>query len=243
MDLRSYDPAIARFTSMDPVTHHSMSPFMAFDGNPVFWADPSGADAQTFVNDGSAGFANAWNSLKNESKSWGDYEEEDDDEESGPTDIIRINKGSKKATIGKTDDDFDVVYEDGVLVNGNAKKGETEKRLKKEGYSLWYPYANGMDTVDFAIVTLAGERILSWTWGGVSSLWARAFAAKGGMKLISQFSSSTIDDAVAYAMKNKVTHVFGKAAHNLDQLVTKLGGQENTFRAVLNAANGKLRIK
>jgi hypothetical protein len=65
-------------------------------------------------------------------------------------------------------------------------------------------------------------------------------AAKGGMKLISQFSSSTIDDAVAYAMKNKVTHVFGKAAHNLDPLVTKLGGQENTFRAVLSGLNGKL---
>lgn len=65
-------------------------------------------------------------------------------------------------------------------------------------------------------------------------------AAKTSTKMISQFSSSTIDDAVAYAMKNKVTHVFGKAAHNLDPLVAKLGGQENTFRAVLNAANGKL---
>ena len=65
-------------------------------------------------------------------------------------------------------------------------------------------------------------------------------ASKGGAKLISQFSSRTIDDAVAYAMNNKVTHVFGKAAHNLDPLVTKLGGQENTFRAVLNGLNGKL---
>ena len=65
-------------------------------------------------------------------------------------------------------------------------------------------------------------------------------AAKGGTNLISQFSTSTIDDAVGYAMKNKVTHVFGKAAHNLDPLVTQLGGHENTFRAVLNAANGRL---
>ncbi len=45
MDVRSYDPTIARFTSTDPVTHHSMSTYMAFDGNPAFWADPSGADA------------------------------------------------------------------------------------------------------------------------------------------------------------------------------------------------------
>jgi hypothetical protein len=45
MDFRDYDPAIARWTGIDPVTHHNMSPYMAFDGNPVFWADPSGADA------------------------------------------------------------------------------------------------------------------------------------------------------------------------------------------------------
>lgn len=45
MEFRQYDPAIARFTSLDPVIHHSMSPYMAFDANPIFWADPSGADA------------------------------------------------------------------------------------------------------------------------------------------------------------------------------------------------------
>jgi len=52
MDFRQYDPAIARFTSNDPVTHHSMSPYMAFDGNPVFWADPSGADSENYGADG-----------------------------------------------------------------------------------------------------------------------------------------------------------------------------------------------
>ncbi len=46
MDMRQYDPAMARWTSIDPVTHHSMSTYTAFDNNPVFWADPSGADAQ-----------------------------------------------------------------------------------------------------------------------------------------------------------------------------------------------------
>ena len=45
MDLRSYDPAIGRFTGIDPVTHHSMSTYTAFDNNPVFWADPSGANS------------------------------------------------------------------------------------------------------------------------------------------------------------------------------------------------------
>ncbi len=45
MPLRQYDAAIGRFNSIDPVTHHEFSPYVAFDNNPVFWADPSGADA------------------------------------------------------------------------------------------------------------------------------------------------------------------------------------------------------
>src|SRR5690606_37986839 len=46
MDLRQYDPAIARWVVQDPIVHHSMSPYNSFDNNPVFWADPSGADSQ-----------------------------------------------------------------------------------------------------------------------------------------------------------------------------------------------------
>ncbi|WP_321827242.1 Ig-like domain-containing protein [Maribacter dokdonensis] len=45
MDFRNYDPTLGRFTAIDPVTHHSMSPYVAFDNNPIFWVDPSGADA------------------------------------------------------------------------------------------------------------------------------------------------------------------------------------------------------
>ncbi|WP_299221341.1 DUF6443 domain-containing protein [uncultured Aquimarina sp.] len=52
MPLRQYDPTIARWTGIDPVTHHSMSTYTGFDNNPVFWADPSGADAWTYVGDG-----------------------------------------------------------------------------------------------------------------------------------------------------------------------------------------------
>lgn len=47
MDMRQYDPAIARWVVQDPVVHHDFSPYSAFDNNPVFWADPSGADSQT----------------------------------------------------------------------------------------------------------------------------------------------------------------------------------------------------
>ncbi|WP_230408910.1 RHS repeat-associated core domain-containing protein, partial [Flavobacterium salmonis] len=40
---RQYDPTLARMLQADPVTHHSQSPYTAFDNNPVFWADPDGA--------------------------------------------------------------------------------------------------------------------------------------------------------------------------------------------------------
>lgn len=45
MDMRQYDPAIARWVVQDPVIHHNMSPYNAFDNNPVVFADPSGAEA------------------------------------------------------------------------------------------------------------------------------------------------------------------------------------------------------
>ena len=47
MDMRQYDPAIARWVVQDPVVHFDYSPYSAFDNNPVYWADPSGADSES----------------------------------------------------------------------------------------------------------------------------------------------------------------------------------------------------
>jgi RHS repeat-associated protein len=51
MDFRLYDPAIGRFNGIDPVTHHSQGTSVAFDNNPIYWADPSGADAQSVIDE------------------------------------------------------------------------------------------------------------------------------------------------------------------------------------------------
>ena len=42
---RQYDPRIGRWMSIDPVLHIELSPFNAFDNNPIAFADPNGADA------------------------------------------------------------------------------------------------------------------------------------------------------------------------------------------------------
>ncbi|TRX34098.1 RHS repeat-associated core domain-containing protein, partial [Flavobacterium restrictum] len=44
MDMRQYDPAIGRWAVIDPVVHYEESPYTGFGNNPVFYADPSGAD-------------------------------------------------------------------------------------------------------------------------------------------------------------------------------------------------------
>jgi len=42
MDARQYDPAIGRWGVLDPIVHHNQSPYSAFNGNPVYWSDPTG---------------------------------------------------------------------------------------------------------------------------------------------------------------------------------------------------------
>jgi RHS repeat-associated protein len=46
MPFRDYDPAVARWTGIDPVVDFDRTPYGAHNGNPVFWADPSGANAE-----------------------------------------------------------------------------------------------------------------------------------------------------------------------------------------------------
>ncbi len=97
MDVRSYDPAIARFNGIDPVTHYSQGTSVAFDNNPIYWADPSGADAATFTNNGSQGFANVWQHIQTQAKIWSFYEEEVEEEEE-PDDWYEILDANGKGT-------------------------------------------------------------------------------------------------------------------------------------------------
>jgi len=48
MDLRQYDPAIGRWVVHDPIVHNSQSPYSAFNGNPIYWADPSGMSGEHY---------------------------------------------------------------------------------------------------------------------------------------------------------------------------------------------------
>ncbi|NQX86046.1 MAG: hypothetical protein HRT67_09095 [Flavobacteriaceae bacterium] len=48
MPLRQYDPTIARWIGIDPVTHLDFSTYSAFDNNPIYYDDPYSADGECF---------------------------------------------------------------------------------------------------------------------------------------------------------------------------------------------------
>ena len=76
MPLRDYDPAIGRWTSMDPVVDVERSPYNGFDNNPVFFSDPSGGSV-TFDSNGvtaegedAGAFYNALLGAQNNGMAW-----------------------------------------------------------------------------------------------------------------------------------------------------------------------------
>jgi len=97
MTLRQYDPAIGRWNSIDPVTHLEYSTYSAFDNNPVFWADPSGADSFSVA--GGMMFTgvdaqNVFSRIKDNIESKGIQKNNKD--KSNPDDIIFLNNDDEE---------------------------------------------------------------------------------------------------------------------------------------------------
>jgi hypothetical protein len=115
---------------------------------------------------------------------------------------------------------------------------------KAYGKDAWWRYAGATLHAAQPALEVAGMVATLPLGGGMGMMDGAALTTLGlagrTAKIASQFSASTIDDAVVYAMgPNKAIHLFAPK-HNLGNLVASLGGQRNLVRAVLNAANGKL---
>jgi RHS repeat-associated protein len=56
-EFRGYDPRLGRWLSLDPLEkrYPSMSPYAAYNNNPIYWIDPSGAGGEATVKTNSAG--------------------------------------------------------------------------------------------------------------------------------------------------------------------------------------------
>ena len=105
--------------SVDPVTHFSQSPYNAFDGNPVMFADPSGADSYGMAgqqskqesNRGQVGFGN---SLGNRD----------------PLNINGVNLGQGR-TYGSTEDGANTMF---GLINAFISYGLTQVVAENESF-------------------------------------------------------------------------------------------------------------
>ena len=66
----------------------------------------------------------------------------------------------------------------------------------------------------------------------------------GGIKLISQFSESSIDKGVRLTMSQKELHIFANKLHPkpwLNDLSTKMGGNQNVIESILRNVSGKIQ--
>lgn len=122
MDMRQYDPVLGRWNSMDPVTHFDYSPYSAFDNNPVFWADPSGADAVA-VTGGIMYTGQDAQDLFELIKANANSKKKEEEDEQLPTTKFVTLEGK---TIADTDDGSDAIY---VIRKENE---ETVKERLKE---------------------------------------------------------------------------------------------------------------
>ena len=152
---------------------------------------------------------------------------------------------------------------DGERWSAMLPETEVKSAPKSTDSEMWASYGKAMGEFGDMMEILVGLMMVpegglvtsgaSFAVKGVSNLVDDALkvganladdAAKTSPKLITQFSTRTIDDAVDLVMNdpNKISHLFYHK-HNLGDLVSKLGGQQKTVLAVLNAANGRLPAK
>ena len=92
----------------------------------------------------------------------------------------------------------------------------------------------------------------AWRTVKERGIWKRSVEKKGGnninavrssTKPLTQFSKSTIDDAVSLTMKQKGLHIFANRLHPkpwLNDLVARMGGEKNVINAALQNANGRI---
>ncbi len=225
MPLRSFDPTIARWNRVDPVTHYTLSTYNTFANNPIYYADPSGGShstikegrwmsAREYTLDSNAGARVSYN--------WDTerYEDSNGEEVSyeealasiaNPNDFIRINTETLKAEIFADDNDYDTIETDGEI--SYSPKGNTRARLEAEGFLIRDIEGVGMGAFDNAVLMLSGEAAFAWVLRSLRGALA-GLVAKG---------SKSIDDVSAKVLSKVEASGFWGAGSNVIRSVSRKG--------------------
>jgi RHS repeat-associated protein len=130
MDFRQYSNDIGRFVCIDPVTHFDQSPYQFGNGNPMYWADPSGLDGITITID--------WNSIPDNSTtnidflySWEDIDNATGDvygfgpDGSESLSQVTINSGDSRSYNG-------AIIQNHVYATADAYQGQRDRFFSKQ---------------------------------------------------------------------------------------------------------------
>ena len=143
MDMRQYDPAIARWVVMDPVIHHSMSPYSAFDNNPVFWADPSGAAPEIGSVFEQSGMKVASLTVQGTGVSIGAggayTKKSSTDSNNSPGTTTNKNSGNEE---WPEQDSDAIVLDEVVITNMDQLEGAMEDRIVNQAFPSWSNMTN-----------------------------------------------------------------------------------------------------
>ncbi|WP_025668128.1 RHS repeat protein [Aquimarina megaterium] len=134
MPLRPYDPTTGRWTRIDPMTFHSQSTYTGMDNNPIFWADPSGADGEMRIQD----LSGNWHEI-NSNDYTTVYQASDSEEDSDPQDDITVNS-------------------EGIITNV-VRNGQPNRFFDENGNELSFNDPEGVDKPYASGVFRRGERL------------------------------------------------------------------------------------
>ena len=163
MDFRQYDNAIGRFVCTDPITHYNQSPYHFGNGNPIYWADPSGLDGIRGDGNGGTIYTNAYG--VSSSPNYNGYSNMGSDWNVGDNSIFGPINGSSGGIVN------------GAFYNINANNPNLSVfgKIWKNGYSYTdYGSGNGDTGLDALVIVkggwIKGIDLIDYAIGGLSEI-------------------------------------------------------------------------